>query len=274
PVLLHVKTIKGKGFDFASQDPTTFHSPSPFRINGCRVEIGSDGRSFTAAYGDAMIAMMQRDPKIVAVTAGMADGTGLNKVIPRFPERAFDVGIAESHAIDMCAGMAKTGLRPFAAIYSTFMQRCFDQVFQEVSLQGLPVRCCMDRAGLVGGDGAVHHGFLDIAFLRGLPGMVLMAVRDEPTLLAALEFMRGYDAGPSALRYPRDKVPEPLPGELPPFMLGRAHLLASGGDAAILAYGSTAAAALAAHQALAAEGHLVSVYDARFAKPIDRDLIR
>src|SRR6267142_5986986 len=140
PVLLHVKTIKGKGFDFASQDPTTFHSPSPFRVNGCRVEIGSDGRSFTAAYADAMIDLMKRDPKIVAVTAGMADGTGLNKVIPQFPDRAFDVGIAESHAIDMCAGMAKTGLRPFAAIYSTFMQRAFDQAFQEVSLQGLPVR--------------------------------------------------------------------------------------------------------------------------------------
>jgi 1-deoxy-D-xylulose-5-phosphate synthase len=274
PVLLHVKTIKGKGFDFAAQDPTTFHSPAPFRVDGCRVEIGSDGRSFTAAYGDAMIAMMQRDPKVVAVTAGMADGTGLNKVIPRFPDRAFDVGIAESHAVDMCAGMARAGLRPFATIYSTFMQRAFDQAFQEVALQGLPVRFCMDRAGLVGGDGAVHHGFLDVAFLRGLPGMVLMAARDEPTLLAALEFMRGYDAGPSAVRYPRDKVPEPLPGELPPFILGRAHLLASGGDAAILAYGSTAAAALAAREAMAAEGHLVSVYDARFAKPIDRDLIR
>ena len=274
PVLLHVKTIKGKGFDFASQDPTTFHSPSPFRINGCRVEIGSDGRSFTSAYADAMIAMMQRDPKVVAVTAGMADGTGLNKVIPRFPDRAFDVGIAESHAVDMCAGMARAGLRPFATIYSTFMQRAFDQTFQEVALQGLPVRFCMDRAGLVGGDGAVHHGFLDVAFLRGLPGMVLLAARDEPTLLAALEFMRGYDAGPSALRYPRDKVPEPLPGELPPFTLGRAHLLAAGGDAAILAYGTTAAAALAARQALAAEGHLVSVYDARFAKPLDLDLIR
>jgi 1-deoxy-D-xylulose-5-phosphate synthase len=274
PILLHVKTIKGKGFDFASQDPTTFHSPSPFRVNGCRVEIGSDGRSFTAAYADAMIDLMTRDPKIVAVTAGMADGTGVNKVIPRFPDRAFDVGIAESHAIDMCAGMAKTGLRPFAAIYSTFMQRAFDQVFQEVSLQGLPVRFCMDRAGLVGGDGAVHHGFLDVAFLRGLPGMVLMAVRDEPTLRAALEFMREYDAGPSAVRYPRERVPEPLPGEVPPFVLGKAHLVAPGTAAAILAYGYPVVTALKARAILAAEGLLVSVYDARFAKPLDRDLIR
>jgi 1-deoxy-D-xylulose-5-phosphate synthase len=274
PVLLHVKTTKGKGFDFASQDPTTFHSPSPFRVNGCRVEIGSDGRSFTAAYADAMIDLMKRDPRIVCVTAGMADGTGLNKVIPQFPERAFDVGIAESHAVDMCAGMAKTGFRPFAAIYSTFMQRAFDQVFQEVSLQALPVRFCMDRAGLVGGDGAVHHGFLDIAFLRGLPGMVLLAVRDEPTLRAALEFMRTYDAGPSAVRYPREKVPEPLPGELPPFVLGKAHLVAPGTAAAILAYGYPVLTALQARAILAAEGHLVAVYDARFAKPLDRDLIR
>lgn len=274
PVLMHVKTIKGKGFDFASQDPTTFHSPSPFRVNGCRVEIGSDGRSFTSAFGDALGAMMRRDPTVVAVTAGMADGTGLSKVIPQFPDRAFDVGIAESHAVDMCAGMAKSGLRPFAVIYSTFLQRAFDQAFQEVSLQGLPVRFCLDRAGLVGGDGAVHHGFLDVAFLRGLPGMVLMAARDEATLQAALEFMRTHDAGPSALRYPREKVPQALDEPVPPFELGRAHRLAPGDDAAILAYGYPANSALAARRTLAAEGRHVAVYDARFAKPIDRELIR
>jgi len=274
PVLLHVKTVKGKGFDFSSQDPTTFHSPSPFKVNGCRVELDEGGRSFTAAFGDAMIDLMNRDPKVVAITAGMADGTGLSKVIPQFPDRAFDVGIAESHGVDMCAGMAKTGLRPFAVIYSTFMQRAFDQTFQEVSLQGLPVRFCMDRAGLVGGDGAVHHGFLDVAFLRGLPGMVLMAARDESTLRAALEFMRGYDQGPSALRYPREKVPEASEVEAVPFELGRAHRLAEGGDLAILAYGFPANNALAARHQLVSEGYSIAVYDARFAKPIDRDLIR
>jgi 1-deoxy-D-xylulose-5-phosphate synthase len=274
PVLMHVKTIKGKGFDFASQDPTTFHSPSPFRVNGCRVEIGSDGRSFTAAFGDALIDVMRRDPKVVAVTAGMADGTGLSKVIPQFPDRAFDVGIAESHAVDMSAGMAKTGLRPFVVIYSTFMQRAFDQVFQEVALQKLPVRFCMDRAGLVGGDGAVHHGFLDVAFLRGLPGMVLLAARDEATLRAGLEFQREYDAGPSAMRYPREKVPEATAGELPPFVLGKAHRLADGGDAAILAYGYPVNTALAARRLLAVDGFAVAVYDARFARPIDREMVR
>ena len=274
PVLVHVKTIKGKGFDFSSQDPTTFHSPKPFRVEGCRVELKSGGRSFTAAHADAMIDMMRRDPKVVAVTAGMPDGTGLAKVMTEYAERTFDVGIAESHAVDMCAGMAKTGLRPFASIYSTFLQRGFDQVFQEVALQGLPVRFCMDRAGLVGGDGAVHHGFLDIAYLRAFPGMALMAAHDEPTLRAAMEFMRQRDEGPSAVRYPRDTVPAREDGATaPPFELGRASLLAPGSDLAILAYGFPANHALEARQALEREGCSVAVWDARFAKPVDTELL-
>jgi 1-deoxy-D-xylulose-5-phosphate synthase len=173
----------------------------------------------------------------------------------------------------MCAGMAKTGLKPFATIYSTFLQRAFDQVFQEVALQGLPVRFCMDRAGLVGGDGAVHHGFLDVAYLRGLPGMVLMAAIDEPTLRAALEFMRSYSEGPSALRYPRDDVPQPLSVTPPPFELGRAHLVAEGSELAILAYGFPVHHALAARRRLLELGRSVAVYDARFAKPVDADLV-
>jgi 1-deoxy-D-xylulose-5-phosphate synthase len=274
PVLLHVKTVKGKGFDFSSDDPTTFHSPKPFRRNGCQVELVSGGRSFTAAYADALTDLMQRDERVVAVTAGMPDGTGLAEVMPRFPERTFDVGIAESHAVDMCAGMAKTGLKPFATIYSTFLQRAFDQIFQEVALQGLPVRFCMDRAGLVGGDGAVHHGFLDVAFLRGFPKMALMAALDEPTLRAALEFMRTRDDGPSAVRYPRDDVPEPVQSDVPPFELGRANLLAKGDELAILAYGFPAHSALAARARLAEQGRSVAVYDARFAKPVDVELLR
>ncbi len=275
PVLLHVKTVKGKGFDFSANDPTTFHSPKPFRVDGCRVELDSGGRSFTAAYADALIDLMEGDPKVVAVTAGMPDGTGLAKVMPRFPGRTFDVGIAESHATDMCAGMAKGGLKPFATIYSTFLQRGLDQIFQEVALQSLPVRFCMDRAGLVGGDGAVHHGFLDIALLRGFPNLVLMAAIDEPTLRAALRFMRDHEDGPSALRYPRDAVPTPVQdGQTPPFELGRANRLAGGSDLAILAYGFPCGAALRAREALAREGHSVAVYDARFAKPLDLDLLR
>ena len=275
PVLLHVKTVKGKGFDFSSEDPTTFHSPKPFRVNGCRAELVSGGRSFTAAYADAMIDLMNRDPKVVAVTAGMPDGTGLAQVMPEFPDRTFDVGIAESHAVDMCAGMAKAGLKPFATIYSTFLQRGFDQVFQEVSLQGLPVRFCMDRAGVVGGDGAVHHGFLDVTFLRGFPKMVLTAAMDEATLRGALEFMRNYDEGPSAVRYPRDTVPASDGNhEAPPFELGKAHLLAPGSDLAILAYGFPANHALKAREIVADEGYSVAVYDGRFAKPVDVELLR
>jgi 1-deoxy-D-xylulose-5-phosphate synthase len=274
PVLLHVKTVKGKGFDFSSDDPTKFHSTTPFRRNGCQIEVVSSGRSFTAAYADALTDVMRRDSRVVAVTAGMPDGTGLAKVIPQFPKRAFDVGIAESHAVDMCAGMAKSGLRPFATIYSTFMQRAFDQVFQEVALQGLPVRFCMDRAGLVGGDGAVHHGFLDVAFLRGFPKMALMAAIDEPTLGAAMEFMRLRDDGPSAVRYPRENVPEPLQAKTPPFELGRANQLAEGDELAILAYGFPVHNALAAREQLQKQGHSVAVYDARFAKPVDVELVR
>ncbi len=274
PVLLHVKTQKGRGFDFTAENPTAFHSPKPFRVSGGNAEMISGPRSFTSAYADALIDMMEDDERVVAVTAGMPDGTGLDKVIPRFPERAFDVGIAESHAVDMCAGMAKTGLRPFATIYSTFLQRAVDQIFQEVALQGLPVRFCLDRAGLVGGDGAVHHGFLDVALLRGFPKMTLMAACDEPTLRAALAFMRELDSGPSALRYPREEVPAPLEDETPPFELGRANLLADGGDLAVLAYGFPVHHALAARAELAEEGYEVAVYDARFAKPVDLALLR
>ncbi|MEO0632234.1 MAG: 1-deoxy-D-xylulose-5-phosphate synthase N-terminal domain-containing protein, partial [Planctomycetota bacterium] len=164
PMVLHVKTVKGKGLDVAEGDATTFHSPKPFKIDrdddakNCRVEIATGGRSFTSAFGDAMVDLMTREEKVVACTAAMPGGTGIDKVLPKFPERTWDVGICESHAMDMMAGLAKTGFKPFFAVYSTFLQRAFDQAFQEVSLQGLPVRLCLDRAGLVGGDGAVHHG--------------------------------------------------------------------------------------------------------------------
>ncbi len=274
PVLLHAKTIKGKGFEFATGDPTTFHSPKPFRVEGCRVELKSSGRSFTTAYADAMIELMAEDEKVVAITAGMPDGTGLAKVAPEFPERVLDVGIAESHGTDMAAGMAKAGLKPFVTIYSTFMQRAFDQVFQEVALQGLPVRFAMDRAGLVGGDGAVHHGFADIAFLRLFPNMALLAAIDEPTLKAALRFMLRCDDGPSAVRYPRDSVTVPaVQPDTPPFELGKANPLAGGDDLAILAYGIPAYDALEARTQLDHDGYSVAVYDARFAKPVDHELI-
>ena len=201
----------------------------------------------------------------------------LAEVIPRFPERAFDVGIAESHAIDMCAGMAKTGLRPFATIYSTFLQRGFDQIFQEVALQELPVRFCMDRAGLVGGDGAVHHGFLDVAFLRSFPKMVLTAAIDEPSLRAALEFMRTHDDGPSAVRYPRDTVPEIGAG-----MTQRRHSFwaepicwptaRDHGDPGLRIPGSRRTRSATSDWRKQGRSP-IAVYDARFAKPVDIELI-
>ncbi|MFZ4574537.1 MAG: 1-deoxy-D-xylulose-5-phosphate synthase [Phycisphaerales bacterium] len=278
PMVLHVKTVKGKGYDFSEKDSSKFHSPSPFRVDGCRVELKSDGRSFTTAFADAMIDLMERDAKVVTCTAAMPDGTGLNKVLPKFPDRCWDVGICESHALDMMAGLAKTGFKPFLAVYSTFFQRAFDQAFQEASLQGLPVRLCLDRAGLVGGDGAVHHGFCDISLLRTLPNAVITAAIDEPSLRAALEFMRSYEDGVSAVRYPRDTVSERFLSHCPPFELGRARQLTPIGavdrpDVAVLAFGTPALDACAVADELGSEVR-VAVYDARFAKPVDSDLIR
>jgi len=279
PVLLHCKTVKGKGHDFSESDATTFHSPKPFVVNGCRVDIKKSGRAFTTAYADAMIDLMKDDEKIVAVTAAMPDGTGLTKVAPEFPDRVIDTGICESHAMDMCAGMAKAGLKPFFAVYSTFAQRAVDQVFQEVALQGLPVRVCMDRAGYVGGDGAVHHGFMDISMLRALPGVTLLAASDEPNLRAALRFMAGCDDLASFIRYPRDSVAEtPLQAEVPPYELGKANLVRdaedSDADLAILAYGVMVYEAAKTLDELAQQGYRVALYDARFAEPVDLDLLR
>lgn len=276
PMVLHVKTVKGKGFEHAEGDATTFHSPAAFRVEGCRVEMNKKGRSFTNAFADAMVDVMERDDKVVACTAAMPDGTGISKVMPQFPDRTWDTGICESHAMDMMAGLAKTGFKPFFAVYSTFLQRAFDQAFQEVSLQGLPVRLCLDRAGLVGGDGAVHHGFCDVSLLRTLPNAALLAPIDEPSLREALEFMRTYDAGLSAVRYPRDNVADRFTSDdCPPFELGRARkLIATDGrpDAAILAFGTIAHNAAEAIDSLDDE-YAIELYDARFAKPVDIELV-
>jgi len=289
PVLLHAKTIKGKGFTFSEQDATTFHSPKPFRVDGCRVEVDQGGRSFTRAFADAMLDLMAEDEKVYAVTAAMGPGTGVDKLIDAFPDRTRDTGICESHAMDMCAGIAKTGLKPFFAVYSTFSQRALDQAFQEVTLQGLPVRVCMDRAGLVGGDGAVHHGFMDISMFRVLPGAVLLAACDEPTLKASLRFMKDYNNGATFLRYPRDNVagaPIQDDARCPEYELGKANLLIAPEakpDLVVLAYGTPIYTAAEAIKSLNAEaprdtsgggGHDIALYDARFAKPVDVELLR
>ena len=280
PVLLHVKTVKGKGYDFSEGDATAFHSPKPFKVEGCRVRVSQSGRSFSSAFADMMGEILEADDRAVAVTAAMPDGTSLVDVMGRFPERTFDTGICESHAMDMCAGMAKAGLKPFFVVYSTFVQRALDQLFQEVALQGLPVRVCLDRGGFVGGDGAVHHGFMDVPMLRALPGVVLMAACDEPNLRGAMRFMHGYEDGATVVRYPRDTVPvHPLQGgdNMPEWELGKANLVVpSEGevpDVAVLGYGTMVYTAVEALEDLRRQGYDVAVYDARFASPVDADLI-
>ncbi len=272
PVLLHVHTIKGKGCDWATADPGKFHSPKPFVVEGGKVALSSaGGKSWTTAFVDTLMTFVEKDDRVFAMTAGMPDGTGLSKMADRFPDRWRDIGIAESGTVDIAAGMARAGLRPVVAIYSTFLQRAFDQVFQEVALQGLPVMFCIDRAGLVGGDGPVHHGFLDVTYLRGLPGMVLMAPMDEHELREAMKLGFALD-GPCAIRYPRDVLTAPIP-DCPPFKLGAARTLRYGSDATMLCYGVTSATALDAADLLAQNGTEVTVVNARFADPIDQDMV-
>ncbi len=273
PVLLHVHTQKGKGAEWATAEPTKFHSPKPFKVEGCRVEIEKGEQSYTGAFAEALTELARRDRRVFAMTAAMPDGTGLNKFQEVFPERCLDGGIAESATVDIAAGMCKAGIRPVVAIYSTFLQRAFDQVFQEVVLQGLPVMFCLDRAGLVGGDGPVHHGFLDIAYLRGMPNMVLMAPGDGPEISTAMALGLTLDT-PVAIRYPRASVPEPLFDQPPPpFELGKSIRLREGSDATILAYGATCRAALDAAELLSVAGIEVRVVNARFAKPIDAEMV-
>ena len=226
------------------EDPCRFHSPSAYRIEGDKAVFPARARpTWTSVFADALVAAGRSDERIVAITAAMPDGTGLDKFRAAFPRRYIDVGINESHAVAMAAGLAKGGLRPVVAIYSTFMQRAIDQVFQEIALQHLPVVLCLDRAGLVGSDGAVHHGFMDIAFLRPLPGMVLMAPADAAEMAAALELALSLE-GPSAIRYPRDEVALELGGECPPFRPGKARIIREGADGTLLAYGTMVEPAL------------------------------
>ncbi len=274
PVLLHVHTEKGKGAPWACAEPGKFHSPKPFTINGAgKADISrGSGRSWTKAFSDALTKIARADKHVFALTAGMLDGTGLESMQEALPGQVLDVGIAEGCAVDMAAGMARSGLKPVCAIYSTFLQRALDQVFQEVVLQGLPVIFCIDRAGLVGGDGAVHHGFLDIAYLRGFPGMVLMAPADEIELIQTLELAFSIRK-PCAIRYPRDNVPEPGYGSGPAFEPGVSREMRSGSDATILAYGAAVGPALDAAALLAAQRVEVRVVNARFAKPVDSEMV-
>jgi 1-deoxy-D-xylulose-5-phosphate synthase len=279
PAILHVYTKKGKGFRPADQGPAKFHSTGPFKINGETVEPRpvSDRRSFTAAFGDHLTELAQKDERIVAITSAMCDGTGLVNFREKFADRFYDVGIAESAAVDIAAGLAKDGLKPVVCIYSTFLQRSFDHIFQEVALQNLPVVFCIDRAGFVGFDGSTHHGLMDIGFMRMMPNMVLTAPANDIEMKLALEFALNENK-PVVVRYPKDIVPAEefvRAACTEPFELGKSVLVkrARKSVAAIVSYGSILTEALKAAALLAEERIAVDVINGRFAAPVDGKVI-
>ena len=273
PMLIHAITKKGKGY--AEHRPDRGHATAKFDIQtGEQKKAPSNAPSYTKVFAQSLIREAQQDPQIVAVTAAMPDGTGLDLFAERFPSRCFDVGIAEQHAVTFCAGMAAGGLKPVCAIYSTFLQRGYDQIVHDVAIQRLPVRFAIDRAGLVGADGATHAGSFDIAFLANLPGFVVMAAADEAELMHMLRTALAYDDGPSAFRFPRGEgVGVDLPERGHVLDIGRGRLITEGNRVAILNFGTRLKEVREAAEALAQKGIRPTIADARFAKPLDRDLI-
>lgn len=275
PVLLHTITRKGAGYVHAEQAADRLHGVAPFDIDtGVQAKPRSIAPSYTKVFASALVAEAARDPSIVAITAAMAAGTGLDIFARSFPDRAFDVGIAEQHAVTFAAGLAASGLRPFCAIYSTFLQRAYDQIVHDVALQGLPVRFAIDRAGLVGADGPTHAGAFDIGYLANLPGFTVMAASDEAELVHMVATAAAHDRGPIAFRYPRgDGSGVALPARGTVLPIGRGRVVENGSTVALLSFGTRLGQCLAARQALAAQGISVTVADARFAKPLDKALI-
>ena len=275
PVLIHAVTKKGKGYGPAERAADKGHATAKFDVvTGTQAKAKSNAPSYTAVFARALVDQAARDDKIVAVTAAMPDGTGLNLFAERFPRRCFDVGIAEQHAVTFAAGLAAGGMKPFCALYSTFLQRGYDQIVHDVAIQRLPVRFAIDRAGLVGADGATHAGAYDIAFLANLPGMVVMAAADEAELARMVATAAGHDTGPIAFRYPRGEgTGIDMPERVEPLEIGKGRILAEGARVAILSFGTRLSEVMRAREALAARGIAPTVADARFAKPLDRDLI-
>jgi 1-deoxy-D-xylulose-5-phosphate synthase len=281
PVIVQVLTKKGKGWDIAEDDSTKWHGPGAFDyVTGTIKKNASDPPTYTEVFADALVSIAEQDTSVVGITAAMAEGTGLKKLHQRFPERYFDVGIAEPHAVTFAGGMAVGGLRPVVAVYSTFMQRAFDQVIHDISVQDLHVVFAMDRAGIVGEDGQTQHGVFDIAFMRLIPNMKVMAPKDEEELRHML-YTAVYMDGPVSLRYPRGKaLGVPMSSDMHALEIGKAELLspatlaeAGDMDCAILAYGSTVAQAQEAARELAEEGIQAAVVNARWAKPLDEEMI-
>jgi 1-deoxy-D-xylulose-5-phosphate synthase len=274
PVLVHVATKKGKGFVPAEENPALFHGVGAFDRDTGKVHESKGGAgTYTAVFGRTLIELAEQDESVVAITAAMTDGTGLAGFRERFPDRFFDVGIAEQHAVTFAAGLACQGQKPVVAIYSTFLQRAYDSILHDVCLQNLPVTFALDRGGLVGSDGPTHHGVFDLSFLRQLPNMTVMAPRDEQELRRAMVTALAHE-GPFAFRYPRGRGPgAPLADPVPPLEIGRGERLTEGADGTLLAIGSMVNAALEASRLLQGEGVFLGVVDLRFAKPLDSALI-
>ncbi len=270
PVLLHVFTEKGHGFEPACEDPVTFHTPAPFQRNEENEIVSiesSSSRAYTNAVSDSIYAAMEADSRVVVLTAAMCAGNKLGKIRDSFPDRFFDTGICESHAVAFAAGMAKSGIRPIVNIYSTFLQRSFDQIFQEVALQNLPVTFCLDRSGLCGPDGPTHHGVFDNTYMRVFPNMVVMAPGDERDVAPMLDFALGH-GGPVSMRYPKTAV-DNIERPVTPVELGRSEVYEWGADGMFVVFGSLFADCVQAAQRLRADGLDVGVINARFAKPLD-----
>ena len=275
PILIHAITRKGKGYAPAERASDKGHATAKFDvITGKQAKAPSNAPSYTAVFAESLLKHAADDPRICAVTAAMPDGTGLSRFMDRYASRCFDVGIAEQHAVTFSAGLAAGGMRPFCALYSTFLQRGYDQVVHDVAIQRLPVRFAIDRAGLVGADGATHAGSFDIAFLANLPDFVVMAAADEAELVHMVATAAAHDDGPIAFRFPRGEgVGVEMPENPEPLEIGKGRMIREGSQVAILSFGTRLQEVLTACEALEARGVKPSVADARFAKPLDRDLI-
>lgn len=275
PVLIHVVTRKGQGFEPAEEKPAQFHGVGPFcHLTGNVASSKGNAPSYTAVFGDTLTQLAREDDRVVAITAAMAEGTGLKKFSDEFPKRFFDVGIAEGHAVTFAAGQACQGLRPVVAVYSTFLQRAYDSIVSDVCLQNLPVTFALDRAGLVGADGPTHHGVFDLSFLRHIPNMVVSVPRDEQMLRRLMVTASQFD-GPFMYRYPRGAaVGVPLEDPVRPLEIGKAEKLREGRDGTLIAVGMAVQEALVAAEELAAKGLQLAVVDATFVKPLDEEMLR
>jgi 1-deoxy-D-xylulose-5-phosphate synthase len=274
PVIVHALTTKGKGHPRAEEDYYRWHATGPFDLEtGDAIKSPAKAPTFTKVFGDTLVELMEQDPKVVALTAAMPDGTGVCSALERFPDRSFDVGIAEQHCVTFAAGMSCEGMKPVCAIYSTFLQRGYDQLVHDVCIQNLNVKFCLDRGGIAGGDGPTHHGLLDIAYLRSVPNIVVMAPKDEGEMRDMMFTMLEHN-GPAAMRYPRGNgIGVPITRKPELLEIGKGELLRDGGEVAIVAYGSMVHPALQAAEHLAKDKIETTVVNARFVKPLDAQLL-